>query len=111
TNAYLAVMPADKYDKRPNDSIRSFAEQMLHLATANIGLTATAIGTPMLYPPPVLFGLEKSKTAQSKDSVYYYVNKSYDYAINNIKNMDMSKLWETVKIFNFPATRYAMLQK
>lgn len=110
TNAYLAVMPAEKYGTRAADSIRTFAEQMLHLATANIGLTANATGTPMLYPG-YLFNLEKSKTAQSRDSVNYYVNTSYDFAIKSIQNMDMSKLWETVKIFGFSATRYAMLLK
>lgn len=109
TNAYLAVMPAGKYGTRPNDSIRTFSEQMLHLATANIGLMSKATGNDMLYPPGRLFSLEKTKTAQSADSVHYYVNESYDYAINSIKKMDLSKLWEQVNIFGFSASRYAFL--
>src|SRR5215203_2092867 len=40
TKAYLDKMPADKYSYRPVDSIRSFAEQMLHLAQANVGLVS-----------------------------------------------------------------------
>ncbi|MEO8174209.1 MAG: hypothetical protein ABI581_14040, partial [Sediminibacterium sp.] len=36
TAEYLAAMPADKYSFRAVDSIRSFAEQMLHLAAGNI---------------------------------------------------------------------------
>ncbi len=111
TNEYLAAMPANKYGTRPNDSIRTFAEQMLHLATANIGLMSNATGSAMLYPPGRLFSLEKTKSAQSVDSVHYYVNASYDYAINSIKNMDMSKLWEPVSIFGFSASRYAFLLK
>lgn len=111
TNAYLAVMPADKYDAKPNDSIRTFAQQMLHLATANIGLMANATGNAMLYPPGRLFSLEKTKSAQSVDSVHYYVNESYDYAINSIKKMDMAKLWEPVTLFGFSASRYAFLLK
>ncbi len=35
TREYLDVMPANKYGFRPTDSVRSFAEQILHLATAN----------------------------------------------------------------------------
>ncbi len=43
TNDYLTTMPADKYSARAVDSIRSFAEQMLHLASGNIGLSATGV--------------------------------------------------------------------
>ncbi len=111
TNEYLAAMPADKYDARAVDSIRSFAEQMLHLSVANIGLTSAATGAPLLYPPGYLFSIEKSKTAQSRDSVNYYVNTSYDYAINSIKNMDASKLWETTEFFKRTTTRFALLEK
>src|SRR5436189_2788487 len=33
---YLNTMPANKYSFKAVDSIRSFAQQMLHLATANV---------------------------------------------------------------------------
>ena len=38
TQEYLDAMPADKYSFRAEDSIRSFAEQMLHLAQVNAGM-------------------------------------------------------------------------
>jgi hypothetical protein len=38
TQEYLDAMPANKYDFRAVDSIRSFAEQMLHLAQGTVGL-------------------------------------------------------------------------
>src|ERR1700680_1106786 len=41
---YLNKMPADKYSFRPVDSIRSFAEQMLHLAWDNVFLNMVATG-------------------------------------------------------------------
>jgi hypothetical protein len=33
---YLNAMPADKYSFKATDSTRSFAQQMLHLAQANV---------------------------------------------------------------------------
>ncbi|MBW0160333.1 MAG: DinB family protein, partial [Sediminibacterium sp.] len=36
TAEYLAAMPADKYTAKPVEGIRSFAEQMLHLAQGSI---------------------------------------------------------------------------
>ncbi len=108
TNEYLAAMPADKYGARAVDSIRSFAEQMLHLASANIFLTGTATGAPMIFRG---YNMEKSKTAQNKDSVAYYVNTSYDFAIASIKNMDAARLGEHAKLFSFDETRLALLEK
>ena len=70
-------MPADKYSFKAVDSIRSFAQQMLHLASGNAGLMRFATGVTAGFPQ----GLEKSPTAQAKDSVVYYVTKSFDIAI------------------------------
>jgi hypothetical protein len=47
TDAYLSTMPADKYSFKAVDSIRSFAQQMLHLAAANYFLTFMASGSPL----------------------------------------------------------------
>jgi uncharacterized damage-inducible protein DinB len=91
TNEYLAAMPADKYGARAQDSVRTFSEQMLHLSMGNISLTSAGTGTARIFPG---FNIEKSPGAQNKDSVTYYVNASYDFAINGIKNMDVNKLTE-----------------
>ena len=40
TKEYLDAMPRDKYGFRAQDSVRTFAQQMLHLAQANMGLSA-----------------------------------------------------------------------
>jgi len=80
TKAYLDAMPADKDSYRPVDSIRSFSEQMLHLAGGNIGLVSNGTGKDRIF-----IGREKSPTAQSKDSVVHYVMASYDYCIDAIK--------------------------
>jgi hypothetical protein len=44
TQEYLDVMPPDKYSFKPVDSIRSFAEQMLHLAQADVGMAFFGTG-------------------------------------------------------------------
>ena len=90
-------MPADKYNFRPVDSVRSFAEQMLHFAQSNAGLVA--IGTGYRSTALLVFNnpnFTKSLALQNKDSVVYYINTSYDIAIEAIKSMDFSRLNESV---------------
>ena len=97
TQEYIYAMPADKYSFRPHDSVRTFAEQMLHFAQANAGMGY--IGTGFNFPAMQVFAtptFEKTTTAQSKDSVMYYVNASYDYIIAAVKQLDFTKINETV---------------
>jgi hypothetical protein len=108
TNAYLNAMPADKYSTRAADSIRTFAQQMLHLASGTVGLVSNGTDAQRI---SLGFNLERSTGAQSKDSVTYYVNTSYDFAINAIKNMDVSKLGDHVKRGNFDETKFSWLLK
>ena len=104
---YLNTMPADKYSFKAVDSIRSFAQQMLHLAAANLGLVNQGTGAQ---PPFNGRGLEARTSAQTKDSVVYYVTASYDYAIDAVKNLDASKYGELVG-GNNKVTRYAWILK
>src|SRR6478735_4933165 len=104
---YLNTMPANKYGFKANDSTRSFAQQMLHLASANVFLMMTAAGTPPL--PWLSMTIEGRASAQNKDSVMYYVTTSYDYCMNTVKNSDVNKWGEKVKVFNmYDVTRFAM---
>jgi len=97
TQEYLDAMPADKYNFRPADSVRSFAEQTLHFAQSNVGMAFIGAGfkngTIQVFMTPN-FG--KSPAAQNKDSVQYYVNASYNFMIDAIKNLDFDKLSEMV---------------
>src|SRR3954447_22436405 len=68
---YLNTMPADKYSFKAVDSIRSFAQQMLHLASGNSLLMSAASDQPT--PSFFKMDLEHSSRAQAKDSVMYYV--------------------------------------
>ena len=108
TKAYLDAMPAEKYSYRAVDSIRSFSELMLHLAQGNVNLSSNGFGKDRIFAGR---NLEKSPTAQGKDSVVYLVMQSYDYCIDGIKNMDPSKMDEVVKRGNLNVTRRAWIMK
>ena len=108
TMEYLDAMPDDKYSFKPVDSVRSFAQQMLHIAVANVGLTSLISGEPGVFGQR---NLEMESTAQTKDSVKYLVMSSYDFVINAIQKMDMATLTEKVKFMQFEITKYAFLNK
>ena len=105
---YLNTMPADKYGFKAVDSIRSFAQQMLHLAT---GQTFIMAGVSSEKPPFMRGDLEKSPGAQSKDSVMYFVTASYDFCILAVKNSDVKTWGENKKVFGREATRYGFMAK
>jgi uncharacterized damage-inducible protein DinB len=110
TQEYMMAMPANKYSFRASDSVRTFAQQLLHLAQANMFLVSTAMGEKLPARPDP----EKSATAQTADSVAYYVNSSYDYAISSIQKISPWVLWQTASVnFGKPivATRYSWLLK
>lgn len=109
TVSYLNTMPANKYGFKAVDSLRSFAQQMLHLASGNIFLMSKATSAST----PAFFGsdMEHSATAQNKDSVMYYVVASYDYCIGAVKNLPVDKWGEIVDIFGFKETRFAEMLK
>src|SRR3984893_1750345 len=104
---YLNTMPADKYSFKAVDSIRSFAQQMLHLAQGNIFLMSNT--TDQKQPSFMQSDLEHSPTAQKKDSVMYYVTTSYDFCINAVKSSDVNKWGEKKKLFNFEETKLALM--
>lgn len=109
TKEYLDAMPKDKYAFKAQDSIRSFAQQMLHLSQGTVGLVANGTGAERLS-----WGarnLEQSAGAQSPDSVNYFVMTSYDYAIESIQKMNAAKLSERNKRGNFDLDRFAWLLK
>ena len=109
TKEYLDAMPADKYSFKAQDSVRSFAGQMLHLASGNIFLSSTGTGKERIWTGR---NLEASTSAQSKDSVTYFVMTSYDYVIDGIKSLDANKLEEKVKgPRNLEEPRYVWIQK
>ncbi|MES1159240.1 MAG: DinB family protein [Bacteroidota bacterium] len=106
---YLNAIPADKYSFKAVDSIRSFAQQMLHLAAGNIFLMANATDEKPL--PFVLSDREKATTAQGKDSIMYYVTASYDYCIDAVRNYDVNKWGEKKKLHTYEEYRWSLMMK
>lgn len=110
TIEYLDAMPNSKYNFRPNDSVRTFAQQMLHLAYDIIIMVSYGTGKERIWQGQ---NIESRITSQSADSVRYFVITSYDYALGAINNMDASKLVEKYKHprRNLEETRLAWLLK
>ena len=103
-------MPSMNYSFRPQDSIRTFAQQMIHLSQATVSLVNA--GTNSQIPPEInRQNLETELSALSKDSVTYFVTLSYNYAITAIANFDFSKSFEYVKRGKFNETRLAWIFK
>jgi uncharacterized damage-inducible protein DinB len=109
TKEYLDAMPKDQYGFKAQDSIRSFAQQMIHLAQGNVGLIASATGKDR--PSWGARPLERTASALSADSVNYFTLASYDYAIETLKGFDATKFEENVKRGNTEASRLAWLLK
>lgn len=108
TKEYLDAMPEDGINYKPTPEIRSFAEQMLHLASGNIGLSSNGTGKERIYPGK---NLEKSDEFKNKAALTKVVMESYDFVIDGIKSMDVSKFDEVVKRGNFDVTRLGWVMK
>ena len=110
TKEYLDAMPDNGLDFKPTPEIRSFAEQMLHLANANFNFISAAAGIPNPYDKQ---NLEKmSEFSANKAALTKVVLESYDYALSAIPKLDENKLNEGIKLFGrFEMTRAAAFDK
>ncbi len=91
---YIDAMPEDGMDYRPNDQVRSFEEQFLHMAQGNIGLLANGTGADRIHTDVPNF--EKEAKFKGKKALRALTVEVYDWCIDAIKNMDTSKLDEVV---------------
>lgn len=109
TKEYLDAMPEDGTNFKPTADIRSFAEQMLHLASGNFGFAAQATGATNPYQGK---NLEKMDEFKAKAGLTKVVMESYDFVIASLKDMDAKKMNESIKLFGrFDATRGVALAK
>ena len=98
TKAYLDAMPEDGYKFKPTPEIRSFAQQMLHLADANYLFASAASGKDN----PLGISLARhdvlqTTSAETKEAVTRAVMDSYDFAISSLQAMTPEQLQETIK--------------
>lgn len=94
---YLEAMPADAYDFKPTEDVRSFAEQFMHIADANFGLTSMIAGVAS---PMGDKKLEKDEASQSKEAAIKAVSDSYDYVIKTLGSLSEEDLNDPIKLFN-----------
>jgi uncharacterized damage-inducible protein DinB len=96
TKAYLDAMPEDGYTYKPTPEIRSFAQQMLHLADGNYLFASSASDkpNPMGVTLPNHDADEKT-IAQTKEATTKAVMDSYDFVISTLQAMTPEQLQGT----------------
>lgn len=102
TQEYLDTMPADGIEYKPTPEIRSFGEQMLHLANGNFNFVSAASGKANPYQGK---NLEKMDEFKTKEALTKVVLESYDFAISSLAGMTEAQLEEKVKVFGQDMTR------
>jgi len=108
TKEYLDAMPEDGVNFKPTAEIRSFAEQMLHIANANYAFASAASGKTN---PNQGKDLEKAQELKSKASLTKAVMDSYDFVISALEGSTEGKMAEKVKIFNMDMDRGTAFEK
>ncbi len=88
------TIPAEKYDWRPADGVRSVAEVVLHIAEANYGLLAS-MG---INPPDGINIKELSTISTEKEECIEIMNRSFKFATEQVKNFPEKNLSENVKL-------------
>ena len=103
TKEYLEAMPEEGYSFKPVPEVKSFGQQFLHLAGANLRYASVCIGKPD--PNPSLKVLENDPTLQSKASTTKMVLESYDFVIEALKSLSPTQLQEKVVLYEFTLTK------
>ena len=90
------AMPEDKFGFKPTPAQRSFGEQVLHVAGANVGLIQTLGGKTAA---PAI-----NQKATSKAEIVKALTDSYDYGIAVLKEQTDQSMLEAVKGPSFIGT-------
>ena len=112
TKAYLDAMPEDGYGFKPTPEIRSFAQQMLHLADANYVFATVASDKPNpIGETPASRNVNEKTASPTKEATIKAVMDSYDWVISTLQNMTPDQLQETTKIGKHDITRSGLYGK
>jgi len=85
TIAFADALPAEDYGYKPVDVQRSYAEQLIHLASANAAYMSAFKLKPA--PPPV--------TGAAKSAVKAYLTETFDYVSSVLAVMEQKDLVRT----------------
>jgi len=109
---YLDAMPEESIGFKPTPEIRSFAEQYLHIASANYAFASAASGRSNPFDAQAGKDIEKmDEPKQSKAALKKVVLDSYDFMIDAIKSIDPKTFEDRAKLFSFEMSRYLMINK
>ncbi|KAA5543404.1 DinB family protein [Adhaeribacter rhizoryzae] len=108
TKEYLDAMSEEGISFKPTPEMRSFAEQMLHLANANFMFAATVSGKANPYQGK---NLEKLPDYKTKAALSKVVLESYDFVISTLNGTSEAQLSENIKLFNHDLSRDLAYQK
>jgi uncharacterized damage-inducible protein DinB len=109
---YLDAMPEESIGFKPTAEIRSFAEQYLHIASANYAFASAASGRSNPFDAQAGKDIEKKdEPKQSKAALKKVVLDSYDFMIDAIKSIDPKTFEDRAKLFSFEMSRYLMINK
>ena len=112
TKSYLDAMPEDGYGFKPTPEIRSFAQQMLHIADANYVLATVASGKPNPIGETLATdGMLEKTPSPTKEATIKVVMDSYDWVISALQNMMPDQLQEMTKIGKHDITRSGLFAK
>ena len=112
TKSYLEAMPEDGYGFKPTPEIRSFAQQMLHLADANYVFATVASGKPNPIGETLATHDMNEKTpSPTKEATINVVMASYDWVISALQNMTPDQLQEMTKFGKHDITRGGLFGK
>lgn len=109
---YIDAMPDDGINFKPTPQVRSFAEQMLHIAGGNYMFASAATGRENPYDrakgknPEQMEELKASKAALKQ-----FVLGSYDFVIEAVKTLKADQLGGEVEFFKMKMPRHLLLAK
>jgi uncharacterized damage-inducible protein DinB len=107
TKEYLDKMPEDGLSHKATPEVRSFAEQMIHLASANFNYATRGAGLTNPHQGKNLMTMDEFK---NKAGLTKLVMESYDFMIGGIKAMNADKLKEKIQGRGMTLTREATIR-
>lgn len=108
TKEYLDAMPEDGTSYKPNPEVRSFAEQMLHIASANFAFGSSASGKTNPYEGKKLETMNEFKTKAALSKI---VLESYDFMTNALQGTAEASMGEKIKLFGMDITKELAFSK
>jgi uncharacterized damage-inducible protein DinB len=102
TLAMAETMPENKYTYRPAADTRTFAEQLLHLAGANLFFAGQVGATP---PPSPDLNAE----GKSKEQVIQLLTESFDYVSTTLASLNLEQSEERVQVVGQSLTKWEVL--